>query len=194
MPRGREGEIKERPRCRGKKCRNAEMPRCSLHAESHPYSPMAFFARPSPTSVRISQPAAHPPSTTAAAAAAVPTPRQCRNIVIYGHCKFQDKGCAYHHPTQQQPTLVASAPVFVPRGAAAQDDDNDNDNAQAMYDYKDAWYTHPAPFLRQPVRTPCRFPLDTLVSVSCTLAQLSSIHSQSAPHYYQRPFSLYSFC
>ena len=160
MPREREGGGLSRGRdAEVRKCRDAEMPfTCRIPS---PYSPMAFFARPSPTSVRISQPAAHLPSTTAAAV--VPTPRQCRNIVIYGHCKFQDKGCAYHHPTQQQPTLVASAPVFVPRGAAAQDDDNDNDNAQAMYDYKDAWYTHPAPFLRQPVRTPCRFPLDTLV-------------------------------
>ncbi|KAI3608786.1 pab-dependent poly-specific ribonuclease subunit pan3 [Moniliophthora roreri] len=94
---------------------------------------MAFFARPSSASaaVRIVKPKTPP---------AQPSPRkdsvqrQCRNILIYGYCKFEDKGCVYYHPPgpdapratmrSESPAPVTSitaqavnAPVFVPKGS-----------------------------------------------------------------------------
>ncbi|KAJ8690277.1 PAB-dependent poly(A)-specific ribonuclease subunit 3 [Pleurotus ostreatus] len=53
--------------------------------------------------------------------------RQCRNVMIYGSCKFQDKGCTFYHPpapdtSQAEEALSASvnvnAPVFVPKSSA----------------------------------------------------------------------------
>ncbi|THH17482.1 hypothetical protein EW146_g3335 [Bondarzewia mesenterica] len=63
------------------------------------------------------------------------TQRQCRNILIYGSCKFQDKGCIYYHPPRattppppppSQPQTPSSgtlsqavnAPVFIPRASS----------------------------------------------------------------------------
>lgn len=53
----------------------------------------------------------------------------CRNILIYGQCRFEDKGCTYSHqlpdpakPPTPQPLsakTAASAQVFVPGGATA---------------------------------------------------------------------------
>ncbi|TFK36483.1 hypothetical protein BDQ12DRAFT_241505 [Crucibulum laeve] len=68
---------------------------------------MAFFARPSSTAIKIVNPNTQDdPSSSTPASPQVKQPqprkdsvqRQCRNIVIYGHCKFQDKGCIYYHP------------------------------------------------------------------------------------------------
>ncbi|KAI0744696.1 hypothetical protein C8Q76DRAFT_9408 [Earliella scabrosa] len=57
--------------------------------------------------------------------------RQCRNVLIYGSCKFQDKGCIYYHPPLDEPSFASpdsptlsaalpaqavNAPVFVPKG------------------------------------------------------------------------------
>ncbi|KXN87575.1 PAB-dependent poly(A)-specific ribonuclease subunit PAN3 [Leucoagaricus sp. SymC.cos] len=86
---------------------------------------MTFFARPQSTQVRIS----HPGAEDAPSPRKDTTQRQCRNIVIYGHCKYQDKGCTYHHPSptaerEQTPSSTAipaaavNAPVFVPKAAA----------------------------------------------------------------------------
>ncbi|KIK97233.1 hypothetical protein PAXRUDRAFT_241600 [Paxillus rubicundulus Ve08.2h10] len=90
---------------------------------------MAYFSRPqsSNSAVRIVNPAEQ-------ADDAKPLPkrdsplRQCRNILIYGSCRFQDQGCIYHHPPstanlarEESPapaTLTAqavNAPVFVPK-------------------------------------------------------------------------------
>ncbi|KAJ3743089.1 hypothetical protein DFH05DRAFT_1285929 [Lentinula detonsa] len=33
--------------------------------------------------------------------------RRCRNVMIYGYCKFEDKGCVYYHPPAEE---VFSAP------------------------------------------------------------------------------------
>ncbi|KAH7927228.1 hypothetical protein BV22DRAFT_1061477 [Leucogyrophana mollusca] len=53
--------------------------------------------------------------------------RQCRNILIYGSCRFQDKGCLYYHPpvcckARPESPLpgplsahAVNAPVFVPK-------------------------------------------------------------------------------
>lgn len=61
--------------------------------------------------------------------------RQCRNIVIYGHCKYQDKGCQYFHPPPDAPASppptaalsahAINAPIFVPKAAAVPHDDYD---------------------------------------------------------------------
>ncbi|KAF9494606.1 hypothetical protein BDN71DRAFT_967974 [Pleurotus eryngii] len=32
--------------------------------------------------------------------------RQCRNVMIYGSCKFQDKGCTFYHPPSAPDALV----------------------------------------------------------------------------------------
>ncbi|KAK7055351.1 PAN2-PAN3 deadenylation complex subunit PAN3 [Favolaschia claudopus] len=55
--------------------------------------------------------------------------RQCRNIMIYGSCKFENKGCAYYHPPAPDAVSIApraespskglsqsvNAPVFIPK-------------------------------------------------------------------------------
>ncbi|KAJ6524521.1 hypothetical protein B0H19DRAFT_1200118 [Mycena capillaripes] len=98
---------------------------------------MAFFTRPQsanaaikivrPTTVeddQLNKPASRKDSVQ----------RQCRNIMIYGSCKFENKGCVYYHPPAPDaipiapraesptkglsPTLTAkavNAPVFVPK-------------------------------------------------------------------------------
>ncbi|PPQ70537.1 hypothetical protein CVT24_000292 [Panaeolus cyanescens] len=107
---------------------------------------MAFYSKPPSAAVRIVKPTSEEQSLKS-----TPTPRkdsvqrQCRNIVIYGHCKFQDKGCTYYHPpppeaappppsatavsattTRSESPAVAAltpqavnAPVFVPKSATA---------------------------------------------------------------------------
>ncbi|KAF9553580.1 hypothetical protein CPC08DRAFT_223925 [Agrocybe pediades] len=104
---------------------------------------MAFFARPQSTAVRIAKPTSDTDSLSSK-----PSPRkdsvqrQCRNIVIHGFCKFQDKGCIYYHPpppdakppppasptpaqrttSPSKATLTAqavNAPVFVPKFSVA---------------------------------------------------------------------------
>ncbi|KAF9221691.1 hypothetical protein BS17DRAFT_803255 [Gyrodon lividus] len=92
---------------------------------------MAHLARPqsSNSAVRIVKPAEQ-------ADDAKPLPkrdsplRQCRNILIYGSCRFQDQGCIYYHPPSDSSANVArsdspasvtltaqavNAPVFVPK-------------------------------------------------------------------------------
>ncbi|KAF7759852.1 hypothetical protein Agabi119p4_11547 [Agaricus bisporus var. burnettii] len=90
---------------------------------------MAFFARPQSTAVRISQPTDDPEPRRDT------VQRQCRNIVIYGHCKYQDKGCQYFHPPPDAPASppptaalsahAINAPIFVPKAAAVTHDDYD---------------------------------------------------------------------
>ncbi|KAF9265152.1 hypothetical protein L218DRAFT_925024 [Marasmius fiardii PR-910] len=99
---------------------------------------MAYFTRPSSASaaVKIVKPnTAGPDESTSTQ---LPTrkdsaQRQCRNVLIYGYCKFEDKGCVYYHPTPevpQQPSLAESpvprssisaravnAPVFIPKSS-----------------------------------------------------------------------------
>ncbi|KAF9525995.1 hypothetical protein CPB83DRAFT_858474 [Crepidotus variabilis] len=88
---------------------------------------MSFFAKPHSSAVKIVK-----PTSTTEDVKPPPTPprkdserRQCRNVVIYGHCKFQGKGCIYAHPptfeeapaavtTNTSPTLTAAAPAFTP--------------------------------------------------------------------------------
>ncbi|KAF5343973.1 hypothetical protein D9756_011431 [Leucocoprinus leucothites] len=50
--------------------------------------------------------------------------RGCKNVVIYGYCKFQDKGCRFYHPPPEAKPISRSesvlasaihAPVFVPK-------------------------------------------------------------------------------
>ncbi|KAJ7160905.1 hypothetical protein C8R46DRAFT_1105905 [Mycena filopes] len=100
---------------------------------------MAFFTRPQsanaaikivrPTTVEDDQ-FKQPPT----AARKDSVQRQCRNIMIYGSCKFENKGCVYYHPPAPDavpfapraespskglsPTLTAkavNAPVFIPK-------------------------------------------------------------------------------
>ncbi|KAJ7756172.1 hypothetical protein B0H16DRAFT_1538879 [Mycena metata] len=100
---------------------------------------MAFFTRPQSANaaIKIVRPATveddqFKPAPTAAKKDSVQ--RQCRNIMIYGSCKFENKGCVYYHPPAPDavpfapraesptkglsPTLSAkavNAPVFVPK-------------------------------------------------------------------------------
>ncbi|KAJ4464815.1 hypothetical protein C8R41DRAFT_859292 [Lentinula lateritia] len=99
---------------------------------------MAFFARPASASaaVRIVNPntqnePVQPPRKDS-------SQRRCRNVMIYGYCKFEDKGCVYYHPPAEEviPTPARSAspaavttatspisahavnaPVFVPKAS-----------------------------------------------------------------------------
>ncbi|KAF8723796.1 hypothetical protein AX14_009189 [Amanita brunnescens Koide BX004] len=89
---------------------------------------MPFFARPQSAAVRIVDPATHDEFRPQRKDA---IQRQCRNIMIYGYCKFQDKGCIYYHPKSQESSATAdppgasstgtlsaqaiNAPVFVPK-------------------------------------------------------------------------------
>ncbi|KAH8084881.1 hypothetical protein BXZ70DRAFT_957367 [Cristinia sonorae] len=95
---------------------------------------LAFFARPASSAVKIVAPS----NTHDTLTSPKPSPkkesaaqRPCRNIVIYGSCKFQDKGCIYYHPSRDNPSPVppnespslsnalpaqsVNAPVFVPK-------------------------------------------------------------------------------
>ncbi|KAA1475775.1 hypothetical protein DENSPDRAFT_842626 [Dentipellis sp. KUC8613] len=96
---------------------------------------MAFFSRPTSASaaVKIVAPTAQDEQSKLAAKKDS-TQRQCRNILIYGSCKFEDKGCIYYHPprTTTPPPLPPSqpetpsatlsqavnAPVFVPKSSS----------------------------------------------------------------------------
>ncbi|KAI5993697.1 hypothetical protein F5J12DRAFT_426404 [Pisolithus orientalis] len=91
---------------------------------------MAYFSRPqSSSAVRIAQPTDSDDKTKSPQKKDSPQ-RQCRNILIYGSCRFQNKGCIYYHPPPSStstdvapeapapPSLSAqavNAPVFVPR-------------------------------------------------------------------------------
>ncbi|KAG5646197.1 hypothetical protein DXG03_004251 [Asterophora parasitica] len=97
---------------------------------------MAFFSRPQSTAIRIVDPSTQdelksPPKKDSTQR------KQCRNVLIHGFCKFQDKGCVYSHPSAepqspvpQSPSLQESrsttlkpqavnAPIFVPKAFAA---------------------------------------------------------------------------
>ncbi|KAI0370843.1 hypothetical protein BV20DRAFT_994099 [Pilatotrama ljubarskyi] len=93
---------------------------------------MSFFARPSSSAVKISAPPSDEPDSPKPSKKDN-TQRQCRNILIYGHCKFQDKGCIYYHPPRDVPSpappesptpsaalpaQAVNAPVFVPKAPA----------------------------------------------------------------------------
>ncbi|KAK0216097.1 hypothetical protein IW262DRAFT_1464629 [Armillaria fumosa] len=92
---------------------------------------MAFFARPqSSSAVKIVNPNTQDELRPQSRKDSVQ--RQCRNIMIYGSCKYQDKGCTYYHPPSpdtpktiprsESGSLTAqavNAPVFVPKAAAA---------------------------------------------------------------------------
>ncbi|KAI0092270.1 hypothetical protein BDY19DRAFT_590235 [Irpex rosettiformis] len=60
---------------------------------------MAFFSRPSSSAVKIVAPSlSYSEPSSPKAQRKDSTQRQCRNILIYGSCKFEDKGCIYYHP------------------------------------------------------------------------------------------------
>lgn len=100
---------------------------------------MAFFTRPQSASaaVKIVPPSAVSDDPIKTSPKKDSTQRQCRNILIYGSCKFQDKGCIYSHPPRpttppsasapdpETPTSSAklsqavNAPVFVPKSSPA---------------------------------------------------------------------------
>lgn len=100
---------------------------------------MAYFTRPKSASaavkiVKPNTPEVESTSTQLSNTRKDSVQRQCRNVLIYGFCKFEDKGCVYYHPTPeipQQPTLAAplvpvssisaqavNAPVFIPKSSA----------------------------------------------------------------------------
>ncbi|TEB33699.1 hypothetical protein FA13DRAFT_1626754 [Coprinellus micaceus] len=115
---------------------------------------MSYFSRPPSSAVKIVKPPSNGDEvgvkngqSSTSSATTTPrkdtTQRQCRNIVIYGRCKYQDKGCIYYHPpttpeapaTPPPPTsggnrpespiisgaLTAqalNAPVFIPKAAS----------------------------------------------------------------------------
>ncbi|KAI0270721.1 hypothetical protein BC834DRAFT_862895 [Gloeopeniophorella convolvens] len=99
---------------------------------------MAFFSRPQSASaaIKIVAPSTVSDDPTKSSPKKDSTQRQCRNILIYGSCKFQDKGCIYLHPprpstpppaqTPQPETPSGSAklsqavnaPVFVPKSSS----------------------------------------------------------------------------
>ncbi|KDQ54454.1 hypothetical protein JAAARDRAFT_394552 [Jaapia argillacea MUCL 33604] len=91
---------------------------------------MAFFSRPQTQSaaVKIVSPGERPTSPRQTPTKKDSTQRQCRNIAIYGSCKFEDKGCIYYHPPAEDvlprpesptkgvlPAEAVNAPVFVPK-------------------------------------------------------------------------------
>ncbi|GLB44144.1 putative regulatory subunit of the poly(A)-nuclease (PAN) deadenylation complex, one of two cytoplasmic mRNA deadenylases involved in mRNA turnover [Lyophyllum shimeji] len=96
---------------------------------------MAFFARPQSTAVRIVDPNSQ--DELKAPKKDSTQRKQCRNIMIHGYCKFQDKGCIYSHPSPETPSpgpaspspqetrtstitpRALNAPVFVPKALAA---------------------------------------------------------------------------
>ncbi|KAI0830183.1 kinase-like domain-containing protein [Trametes gibbosa] len=90
---------------------------------------MSFFSRPSSSAIKISAPTSEEPPSPRPSKKDN-TQRQCRNILIYGHCKYQDKGCIYYHPSRDAPSpappdsptpaaalpaQAVNAPVFVPK-------------------------------------------------------------------------------
>jgi len=135
---------------------------------------MSFFARPQSRSAAVKIVA--PPQTTAdppqdesvspskgQVAKKDSTQRQCKNILIHGHCKFEGKGCVYYHPPKEDPTRASNssdygvqfetpvtpttapaaipaqavnAPVFVPRAGSV---------ASARADGPQSRITSPAP-------------------------------------------------
>ncbi|KAF7320832.1 PAN2-PAN3 deadenylation complex subunit PAN3 [Mycena chlorophos] len=92
---------------------------------------MSFFRPPTSGAIKIVRPdPAHdqPPTQTPAKnpARKDSVQRQCRNIMIYGSCKYQDKGCLYYHPPARRSArrnsyfasnlaALNNAPVFVPK-------------------------------------------------------------------------------
>ncbi|KAI8052246.1 hypothetical protein BDF22DRAFT_687290 [Syncephalis plumigaleata] len=74
-------------------------------------------------------------SAAAAAASSIGTPKStriCKNVIIYGYCKFEGKGCQFNHntnpPKAAEPEklesgtpsrLNATSPVFTPQNRAA---------------------------------------------------------------------------
>ncbi|EKM52715.1 uncharacterized protein PHACADRAFT_261316 [Phanerochaete carnosa HHB-10118-sp] len=96
---------------------------------------MSFFSRPSSSAVKIVAPSSsHSEPSSPKFARKDSTQRQCRNIMIYGSCKFQDKGCIYYHPPLDSsspvppdsptpsaalPAQAVNAPVFVPKNPAS---------------------------------------------------------------------------
>ncbi|TFK24858.1 hypothetical protein FA15DRAFT_669061 [Coprinopsis marcescibilis] len=85
---------------------------------------MAYFARAHSTPVKIARPPSKEPEATRSPASAQgrkdSVQRQCRNIVIYGHCKYQDKGCLYYHPSAPESPTPSSAPLPSVGGARPQ--------------------------------------------------------------------------
>ncbi|KAH9976696.1 hypothetical protein BGW80DRAFT_1289831 [Lactifluus volemus] len=77
---------------------------------------MAFFARPQSASaaIKIVAPTAVSSDSTKSSPKKDSTQRQCRNILIYGSCKFQDKGCIYSHPPRPSTPPSAPAPMLQP--------------------------------------------------------------------------------
>ncbi|KAF9074654.1 hypothetical protein BDP27DRAFT_1316604 [Rhodocollybia butyracea] len=100
---------------------------------------MAFFARPASASsaVRIVNP--NTKDEPAPSPRKDHVQRRCRNVMIYGYCKFEDKGCVYYHsppeeapnppPRSASPAVPAAAtspisahavnaPVFIPKASS----------------------------------------------------------------------------
>ncbi|KAJ7075654.1 hypothetical protein B0H15DRAFT_941471 [Mycena belliarum] len=85
------------------------------------------IVRPSTAPVEEEQPLSAKPST----ARKDSVQRHCRNIMIYGSCKYEGKGCLYYHPPAPDvmplipraesptkatlPAQAVNAPVFVPK-------------------------------------------------------------------------------
>ncbi|KAJ3894491.1 hypothetical protein GG344DRAFT_86557 [Lentinula edodes] len=100
---------------------------------------MAFFARPASASaaVRIVNPNTqnepiHTRDSSSLNRYTDSSQRRCRNVMIYGYCKFEDKGCVYYHPpkarsaspaaattaTSPMSAHAVNAPVFVPKASS----------------------------------------------------------------------------
>ncbi|VDC07257.1 unnamed protein product [Peniophora sp. CBMAI 1063] len=90
---------------------------------------MAFFSRPASASAAVKivapssisndtprpGPIANSTSTSGSGAGTITpkkdtTKRECRNIHIYGSCKFQDKGCTFYHPPAVEPFRPTTPP------------------------------------------------------------------------------------
>ncbi|KAG6820331.1 hypothetical protein H0H93_002180 [Arthromyces matolae] len=74
---------------------------------------MAFFARPQSAAIKIVDPNSQDEKTNVDPATPskkdLRAKQQCRNIVIYGSCKHQDK-CQFAHPTPESPTPAPQTP------------------------------------------------------------------------------------
>ncbi|KAJ7631888.1 hypothetical protein DFH06DRAFT_1223164 [Mycena polygramma] len=103
---------------------------------TRPQSSAAIITRPQSAAIKIVRPTSVEDDQLGKTALRKDSvQRQCRNIMIYGSCKFENKGCVYYHPSSApdaaptapraespskglSPTLTAkavNAPVFVPK-------------------------------------------------------------------------------
>ncbi|KAL9556605.1 hypothetical protein PS6_002260 [Mucor atramentarius] len=54
-----------------------------------------------PSSLSENQDTATKPAPKTSSSSSSSSKRTCRNVIIHGFCKFQDKGCEFNHDTEK---------------------------------------------------------------------------------------------